>query len=83
MSNQEIQLGVYKHFKGMYVQIISVARHTETDERLVIYIPLDANLVDREGPLVSARPLKMFLDEVEVKGEKMPRFKFVGHVLNK
>ena len=28
---------LYRHFKGKYYKVLVIARHTETDEELVIY----------------------------------------------
>ncbi len=63
-----IKLGKYKHFKGMEVEVIGVAKHSETLEELVIY--------RHEGELW-ARPIAMFEEEVEVDGRKVPRFEFI------
>ena len=49
-----------------------VATHSETEERLVVYRPLYG-----EGTLW-VRPLAMFIEWVEVDGERMPRFAIEG-----
>lgn len=57
----EIKLhAVYRHFKGNYYFVESLAHHTETDETLVIY----RALYDTDISLY-ARPLSMFLEEID------------------
>jgi len=51
---------------------MSVAKHSETGEELVIYRSLN------DAKKIWARPLAMFLEKVEIEGRKMPRFKFKG-----
>lgn len=67
----EIKLGKYKHYKGKEYEVIGVAKHSETLEELVVYRGL------YEGGGLWARPLKMFLEEVEIDGQKMPRFQYI------
>lgn len=72
MESKEIEIGRYKHFKGNDYEVIEVAKHSETMEELVVYRALYGN----HGLWV--RPLKMFLEEVEFEGQKVPRFKYLG-----
>ena len=60
--------GRYRHFKGGEYEVLGVARHSETDERLVVYRPLYG-----EGGLW-VRPVAMFLETVEHDGRTVPRF---------
>ena len=48
--------------------MINIATHTENNETLVLYCDKD-NLW--------ARPLQMFLEIVEINGQKVPRFEFL------
>jgi cyclomaltodextrinase / maltogenic alpha-amylase / neopullulanase len=67
-----LPLGIYQHYKGKRYEVLGVAKHSETEEDLVVY----KKLYDDGGLWV--RPLKMFLEDVEVDGQKVPRFKFIG-----
>lgn len=73
----KIKLGKYQHYKGKLYEVIGVAHHSETLEELVVYKALyDSKDFGKNALWV--RPLKMFLEEVEVDGKRMPRFRFVG-----
>lgn len=64
--------GRYRHYKGKDYQVIGVARHSETEEELVVY----RTLYGDHGLWV--RPLAMFTEQVMRDGESHPRFTFVG-----
>ena len=64
--------GRYRHYKGKEYIVVGVARHSETDEELVVYRP------DYGERGLWVRPKEMFLESVEVAGEQVPRFAFVG-----
>lgn len=67
----QIPLGKYKHYKGNYYHVTGVAKHSETEERLVVYRPLYGDFQ------LSVRPLAMFTEMVNVDGQTLPRFAFV------
>jgi hypothetical protein len=67
-SMNQLKPGRYRHYKGNDYQVIDVARHTETEEELVVYRALYG-----EGGLW-VRPLAMFLETVEVDGRDQLRF---------
>lgn len=66
-----LKSGKYRHFKGNFYEVIDIARHSETEEEMVIY------KCERDGSLW-VRPLAMFTELVEVNGVKRPRFEFIG-----
>lgn len=68
-----MKTGTYKHFKGNLYEVLSIAKHSETREEMVVY----RALYDEMG--IWVRPLKMFQESVESKGKKVPRFEYVGN----
>ncbi len=71
----DLKVGTYRHSKtGKLYTVIGVAKHSETLEDLVVY----ECLYDNPKSKIWVRPLKMFLEEVEINGKKVPRFQFVG-----
>ncbi len=63
-----VQPGTYRHYKGNLYEVLGVARHSETEEPLVVYRALYG-----EGGLW-VRPLVMFQETVVVDGRQVPRF---------
>ena len=71
--NRAVQMGgVYRHFKGNIYRVLGLAKHTETNETLVIYNCCDLNLPNGAEDYgdTYARPIEMFLSEVD--REKYP-----------
>lgn len=64
-------LGRYRHYKGAEVEVIALAKHSETLEEMVVYKHLDTGET-------WVRPKAMFLEEVEVQGVRQPRFKKIS-----
>ncbi|MFH0740225.1 MAG: DUF1653 domain-containing protein [bacterium] len=72
---EKIKLGKYQHYKGNFYKVLGIAKHSETLEDFVVY----KALYGEEDLWV--RPKEMFLAQVEVNGQKVPRFRFVGKEL--
>jgi hypothetical protein len=60
--------GIYRHYKGQRYRVLGTARHSETEEELVVY----QALYGERGLWV--RPAAMFAETVELDGEPIPRF---------
>jgi hypothetical protein len=69
----QIQKGLYEHYKGKRYEVLDVAIHTETREPMVIYKALYKG--DFPEGTLWARPLAMFKEYVTVNGKSVPRFK--------
>ena len=66
---------IYKHYKGDTYKVITLAKDSETQEMLVIY-ERQTNIVHKDWKIWS-RPLKMFLETVEVAGKRVARFELI------
>lgn len=64
----DIKLGIYQHFKGNRYQVLMLAKHSETQEDMVVYQALYG-----EGG-IWVRPASMWLETVERDGEVFQRF---------
>lgn len=69
----ELEKGRYRHYKGLYYEVLDTARHSETEEWLVVYKTLYGDFS------TWVRPYEMFVEEVEVEGKRVKRFEFVGN----
>jgi hypothetical protein len=69
-----IKPGVYRHYKGRDYRVIGSARHSETEELLVVYHPLYGEEESRE---YWVRPLAMFEEIMTISGKTCRRFELV------
>lgn len=58
----------YRHFKGNEYLVLHLAKHSETEEDMVVY----QALYGERG--IWVRPLAMFLEQVEINGKLINRF---------
>ena len=69
-----VRPGRYRHFKGNEYQVLGVARHSETEEEMVVYRALYG-----EGGLW-VRPAAMWLEMVTRDGVTKPRYQITKEV---
>lgn len=63
--------GVYKHYKGNLYKVLGFAKHSETNDDLVIYMALYGDYC------VWVRPKHMWNEIVEKNGKKYKRFELI------
>ena len=68
----EVKPGRYRHFKGNEYEVIGLARHSETQEEMVVYRALYGDF----GLWV--RPAQMWNETVERDGKTFRRFTYIG-----
>jgi hypothetical protein len=68
----DLRPGRYRHYKGKEYRLLNVARHSETEEELVVYQQLYGDMS------WWVRPKAMFAENVTVEGKAQPRFAFVS-----
>ncbi len=69
--------GFYRHYKGNEYEVIGIARHSETEEELVVYRKLYGD------HSLWVRPRSMFLESVTVDGQVKQRFEWLGEIRTK
>ncbi|RUO34256.1 DUF1653 domain-containing protein [Aliidiomarina sanyensis] len=72
MQKPPLDIGYYRHYKGPIYLVEGLARHSETEEWVVVYRPCYG---DQE---LWVRPFTMFTEMVEWEGKAVPRFAFIG-----
>ena len=73
VGKMEIEKGIYRHYKGNLYEVLMTARHSETEEWMVVY----RTLYGEKGTWV--RPYDMFVESVNFEGKEMKRFDYVGN----
>lgn len=63
---------IYEHYSGKRYRVIAAGRHSED---LSLYVVYEALYDCGDFGQTWLRPLRMFLEEVEINGVKVPRFK--------
>ena len=64
--------GRYRHYKGNDYIVVGVAKHSETQEELVVYRQ------DYGDGGLWVRPKEMFLETVQAGDSETPRFRYLG-----
>jgi hypothetical protein len=62
-----VEIGEYRHFRGDLYRVVSTATHAVTGEIMVLYQNISGQSF--------VRPIDNFLEEIEVDGSLVPRFK--------
>lgn len=69
-----MKLGIYKHSKtGNEYKVHFIVKHSETLEDMVVYEALYNNNLSKYW----VRPLNIFEEIIEIKGNKIPRFVYL------
>ena len=63
--------GRYRHIKGNEYTVVGIARHSESQDELVVYRQ------EYGDHSLWVHPLAVFSETVEVDGREVPRFQFV------
>ena len=67
----EIKLGKYRHFKGNEYEVLHIARHSETEEDMVVYRALYG------AGEIWVRPAWMWNETIDREGKSFRRFTYV------
>lgn len=68
----KLQKGIYEHFKGNKYELLEIATHSETLEKMVVYRALYGEFG------IWVRPLSMWTETVMKDGAEIPRFRYIG-----
>jgi hypothetical protein len=76
---------IYKHYKSAgelnhTYRIIGIAKHSETEELMVVYEPIVRSTWMLNTPAnFAVRPLEMFTGQLEVDGKLVQRFEMISN----
>ena len=77
-ESPDLAPGIYEHYKHKHrYQVLGIAIHTETMEKMVVYKAL-YETKDYGLNQLWIRPLKMFCEMVTHNGETLKRFRFIS-----
>ena len=68
-----MKLGRYRHFKGNEYEVLAIANHSETLEKMVVYKALYGDME------IWVRPLSMWEEEITRDGKTFKRFEYIGN----
>ncbi|MBP3501638.1 MAG: DUF1653 domain-containing protein [Oscillospiraceae bacterium] len=69
---ETVKCGRYRHFKGNEYRVLGIAKHSETQEELVVYQALYGTQE------LWVRPAEMWHETVEREDYRGPRFLYIG-----
>lgn len=69
--SDKIKVGKYRHFKGKDYEVLYLAKHSETEEDMVVYRCLYGDYS------IWVRPASMWNELVEKDGKKVKRFTYI------
>lgn len=67
-----MKFGIFRHYKGNLYEVIGIATHSETLEKLVVYRALYGE------KSLWVRPYEMFIENIKVDDKVVSRFKYVS-----
>lgn len=75
LGNLMLKKGIYQHYKGQLYQVLHVATHSETQEKLVVYQCLYGDYS------IWVRPVDMFTESITLDDDReLERFKLIQEV---
>ncbi len=70
-----LKKGIYQHYKGQLYQVLHVATHSESQEKLVVYQCLYGDYS------IWVRPIEMFTESITLDDDReQERFKLIQEV---